>query len=138
MPCAEAQLWLTDHEKKGRCQLLRQLSNSQVCSNRRKGKHPHGSTPAPLSISSPFVLGGCCPLNDGEMSPRGRNSHRPQKREPVLEMRFFKVLLYYTSVTLRLRTIKMHSGFPNKVNFVQFDFFPLQITKNNWKWSKLS
>lgn len=43
-------------------------------------------------------------------------------------MRFFRVLLYYTSVTLR--TIKMHSGFPNKVNFILFDFFPPSYRKN--------
>lgn len=126
MPWAEPQLWLTDHEKKGRGQLLRQLSSSQVCNRPAAGgKGSIPMTPAPLGISSPSILGGCCPLDNGELSPRGRNSHRPQKRDPVLEMRFFRVLLYYTSVICRLRTTQMHSCFPNKVFCIQFDFFPL-------------
>lgn len=64
------------------------FTGMQKISSRRKGEHPHGSAPAPLGISSPSILGGSCPLDDRELSPKGKNSHRPQKREPVLEMRF--------------------------------------------------
>lgn len=141
-PCAEPQLWLTDHERKedvscwGSCQGHRYATDLQ--------QEERGATPW-LRLSFPgwrlrdwSILRDCCPLDDGELSLKGRNSHRPQEREPVLEIRFFKVLLYHTSVTHRLRTIKMPSGFPNKVGFIQFHFFPLHATTKHWKWSQLS